>query len=363
MGFRSWWRGDTTNGLSEHDSTTLPDLIVATQLQQQSLNTSRALAVAAVYRARQINADTLAALPVMAGASLVPAPNRFQDTQEFTSETVLSLQDHGDAYWHLTSTGMRVLPFERMTVSWNSNRVINRRRVYKFENQIMRTEGISRNLIVVSINRGANDLTGFGWLQSERIRGIIAEQNYSQTFFENQGTPTGVLKVPGALTKEEADLLKRQWDTAHTGVRSTAVISATMDYTPTSFSATDSDWVDAHLTSIGDVSNLSGVPAFLLAYSPPGSTQDYQNVETVRIRLWRETVEPTYAVRIQNAWTAAIETQVMFDPQSVFLSSMINRANSATLLVGVGYDAAGVLETVGLPDMSFTERRVDVATV
>ena len=259
-----------------HDSS-LASLIVQTELQQLSTANSQALSVAAIYRARQILADTLSSLPVVAGSSLVPAPNATQDTQELVAETVLSMEDSGDAYWRVTQDGFKVLPYQRMVVTWNESKAINRRRVYRFENQVMRTTGVAPNLIVMSMNRGANDLTGLGWLESGRIRGIIAEQQYSQQYFENNGQPAGVLKVPAMMSESEAKLLKQQWDKNHQ-IRQTAVISQAMDYQPTSFNNTDSQWVESHLTGIGDIANLSGVPAFLLAYSPPGSTQDYQNV-------------------------------------------------------------------------------------
>jgi len=108
-----------------------------------------------------------------------------------------------------------------------------------------------------------------------------------------------VLKVPGELTKDESKLLKSQWDVNH-HIRSTAVISTAMDYTPTSFNASDSDWVDSHLVSIGDVATLSGVPSFLLNHVPKGSSTTYDNVEQILVRLWRETLAPTYARRRSN---------------------------------------------------------------
>ena len=172
-------RSPKSEDVAEFHDSSLASLIVQTELQQLSLASSQALSVAAIYRARQILADSLGALPLLTGQTLVPAPNSTQDTQEFVNETVLSLEDSGDAYWRITQDGMKVLPYQRMVVTWNESKAINRRRVYRFENQIMRTGGITPNLIVLSMNRGANDLTGLGWLESCRIKGIIAEQEYS----------------------------------------------------------------------------------------------------------------------------------------------------------------------------------------
>jgi len=362
MGFISWLKGAPPAVEADFHDSSLASLILQTELQQLSAANDAALSVAAIYRARQILADSLSALPVNVGASLVPAPNSLQDTQQFIAETVLSMEDSGDAYWRVTADGIKVLPYQRMVVVWSDTQAINRRRVYKFDNQVMRTNGLARNLIVLSMNRGANDLTGIGWLESGRIPGLIAEQKYSQEYFENNGQPSGVLKVPGQLTKDEAKLLKQQWDANHHH-RSTAVISSAMDYMPTSFNQTDSQWVESHLTGIGDVANLSGVPAFLLAYSPPGSTQDYQNVEAVLIRMWRETLYPTYGKRIEAAWSDHLEVKVTFDPSILFVTSLVNRADAASKLVGVGYDPADVAAATQLPDMAFSEEAVNVDSV
>ncbi len=112
-----WFRSSKPDTV-EFSSDTLADLILSDRLQNLSFSQSKQLAVAAIFRARQINADTLAALPLKAGDSLVPAPNTTQDVQGLIAETVLSLQDSGDAYWRVTSRGFRVLPFERMSVTW-----------------------------------------------------------------------------------------------------------------------------------------------------------------------------------------------------------------------------------------------------
>jgi phage portal protein BeeE len=78
---------------------------------------SKALAVASIFRARMMNADTIASLPVKVGESLVPAPNDSQDTYGFVHEIVLSLQDVGDAYVRKFSNGdLRVLDPSKMEV-------------------------------------------------------------------------------------------------------------------------------------------------------------------------------------------------------------------------------------------------------
>ncbi len=339
--------------MAEHSSITedIFDAIVASQ----TVGGVGGLGVASIYRARQIISDSLSALPIKAGDSLVSPPNRGQDWQRFVAETVLSLQDTGDAYWHVARNGdLSVLEPAEMQVRWSEWRGFTRDRIYEFRLQRMRTSGITRNLVVLSVNRAASALTGLGWMESGRIRGIIAVDAYSQEYFENNAMPAGIMSVPQEPTNAEAKLIKKGVQDSQRQ-RSLMIKPKTWDYEPSSFSPNDSQWVDSHLTSIGDVSNLSGVPAFLLSYNPPGSTQQYENVEALLIRLWRETLQPTYARRIESALTDLLGQQVTFDPASLFVTSLVNRADAASKLVGAGYDAGDVSVTVGFPDMGFNE--------
>jgi len=175
--------------------------------------------------------------------------------------------------------------------------------------------------------------------------------------------PAGLIKMPKEPTADEAKLFKAQWLAAQRS-RALGIMPMAYEYVPMSFNPNDSQWVDSHLTSIGDVSNLSGVPAFLLAYNPPGSTQQYENVEALLIRLWRETLNPTYAARIESALSDLLGSVIRFDPSSLFTTSLVNRADAASKLVAAGYDPDDVTDAVGLPDMNVSEPDpVEVADV
>jgi len=355
-----WFSRSHTPALSEHSSDTLADLIASDLLQNLSSQRDAALGVSSILRARQINADTLSSLPLKAGGSLVPAPNASQDVRSLVAETVLSLQDHGDAYWRVTANGFSVLPFERMTVTWSDSGSIARRRIYKFGHQVMRTTGLTRNLLVLSMNRGVNDLRGFGWLMSGRVAGVIAIDKYNQEYFQNNAMPAGIMSVPSEPTEDEAKLLKAQIR-ASQEARSLMIKPKTWDYEMLSFTPNDSEWVESHIVSIGDIATLSGVPSFLLNHVPKGSSTTYDNVEQILVRLWRETLAPTYARRIEAAWTDVTGIGVRFDPEELFLASVLNRANAAAALAGAGYDGAGVADAVGLPSIPF--ERVSVPNV
>ena len=349
MGFlKNLWSPEPS-AVVNHD---LEQVIVAEILQQGTGSLENAMAVAAVFRARQLNADTPASLEVKVGDSLVPAPNIDQTVQEFVVEAILAMQDHGDLYVGVRDGEMWVVKNDHITVKWDDSGRF--RRYYNTETGIRyRLTGPARNLIVVSMNRGVEDLTGMGWMESKRLQGIIAEQAWSQEYFENNASPVGVLSVPGVMTAEEAQRLKEQWINQRTK-RTPAVVSAGAQWQDTSFSATDSEWTQTHLVGIGDVSALSGVPSNFLAYSPPGSTLTYQNVSDLWRIYWTQTLKVTYVSRLEAMWTSVLGQTVRFDPEPLLISSMKDRVWSATELVRTGFDPAEALDQVGMPPIPHT---------
>jgi HK97 family phage portal protein len=345
---------DVNPGVQKHalEPIVWPTLPGTSLVYQSTYSQQLALSVAAVYRARQMTADVPASLPVRIGDSLVPAPNASQTSQEFVVETILSLLDYGDAYWRVDGQGnMRVLPFNEVVVSWNQERTQRR---YSYQQQHLRVVGMNPPLVVLSVNRGAVDLIGFGPMRSQRIIGLIAEQKWSQEFFTNGTEPTGIVTVPGEMTQDEADLLFDQW--SKQTERLPKIMSGGMTWNPNSFSATDSDWVDTHVVGIGDVATLFGVPAALLNTSASGNTSSltYANAHSVYEGWYRSTLFPSYVKRITDAWSSVIGQVVKFDPEELFLASLQERTLAAATLVNAGFEASGSVDVVGLPPIRHT---------
>lgn len=109
--------------------------------------------------------------------------------------------------------------------------------------------------------------------------------NYTAGTFRS-GVPAGVLKVstPG-FTGEQASALKAQWMAAHGGDRrSVAVLSASTDFQPLSFSPVDVEAVSIKRMSLGDVAMAFGLPPEVLGVSLANSST-YVNVSDAWSRL------------------------------------------------------------------------------
>jgi len=100
------------------------------------------------------------------------------------------------------------------------------------------------------------------------------------------GVPSGYLKAttPG-LTQRQADELKAKWLAAHGGDRrSIAVLNATTEFQPISFSPVDAEAVAIKRMSIGDVAMAFGLPPEVLGVSLSNSST-YVNVGDTWDRL------------------------------------------------------------------------------
>lgn len=100
------------------------------------------------------------------------------------------------------------------------------------------------------------------------------------------GVPAGYLRVntPG-LTQPQADELKAKWLAAHGGDRrSIAVLNATTEFTPISFTPVDAEAVAIKRMGIGDVAMAFGLPPEVLGVSLSNSST-YVNVSDTWDRL------------------------------------------------------------------------------
>src|SRR4029077_17065866 len=84
----------------------------------------------------------------------------------------------------------------------------------------------------------------------------MAIRDYAAGVFYS-GVPAGYLKVTkDGLTQANADNLKERWMTAHgNSSKSIAVLNATTEFHPLSFTPVDASLIDAMSANLGDIAN------------------------------------------------------------------------------------------------------------
>lgn len=121
--------------------------------------------------------------------------------------------------------------------------------------------------------------------------GVAAMQGLSiikngAIFFENMSRPSGILSVPGSITKEAATKMKESWDSAYGvsnegGMGKTAVLGDDVKYQPISVTAKDAELVSQLRMDAEIACSAYHVPKHKVGVGDPPS---YNNIESLDLQ-------------------------------------------------------------------------------
>jgi HK97 family phage portal protein len=150
-----------------------------------------------------------------------------------------------------------------------------------------------RGQLPIVAGRGTGVLSRF----AGELGGLIALRDYLTSSF-SAGVPAGYLKTTTAnINQDQADRLKERWMAQHGGRRSIAVLNATTEFHPLTWSPVESGAAEFARLSLNQIALMFGLPPYLLG--APGSSSVYSNVEQERLELYQLTLLP---------WIRRIET-------------------------------------------------------
>ena len=286
-----------------------------------AINQDNALDIVAVYAAVKLYADTVASLPW--GAYIrdagsrrpvqrprwmdQPIPNNPNFTGfDFRHRIVTSLLLDGNTFL-LTmrdATGdvveVRVLDPRKVTIKTLPDGTP--------EYHIKTDQGTGvfgpDEIVHITLQGGVSeDLRGFSPVEHHRVTlGLAsATQLYSAKFYEQGASPSGIIKVPGELTADQAEALRASFGRKHEGVdkmHRVAVLTGGADFTSMSAKITDLALVETMQWGVESIARIYGVPLHLLQY--PGGNTSYSSVEVISIEWLRLGLGPLIA-RIEAA--------------------------------------------------------------
>lgn len=154
----------------------------------------------------------------------------------------------------------------------------------------------------------------------------MALEAYAQRFFGQGATGNFAIKVPGALTPEQAKQMADAVDNRHGGWRKsskTIVMHSGADITDIGVDPERSQSIEARRLFVEDVARMYNIPTHKLQL--PG-TNTYSSIEQTQIEFVTDTLRP-YAALIENALSTLL--QVYPNGQGAFLEF-----NMAALLRG-----------------------------
>jgi HK97 family phage portal protein len=372
MGLLGWFRGDETPHLETRHTDTDPsaypiewqlDAVVWHQYHGQ-VSPER---VPAVYAAIDLISASVAQLETVETTPLSRQPDPFDTRFNFFFETVQSLCWHGDAFWLLTPTdrgidSMQVLDPADVDVEWD-DQFRRRLRSYRWK-----TEEVARSRIShLRFHPRAGQLEGLSPIEAARMtwEGAAYSEEYGSSLFGASGVPSGVLTAPTALSKEEADELKSQWNTARSGGRNTAVLSGGMAYQPVELSPADIGWLETRASNAQEVARIFHIPGDLLEIAIQGGSGSitYKNLAEVGADFVQYCLSP-YITIIEQAWAALSgQPALTFDTSPLYRESLETRARTLQMLVAAGVDPDSAAEQTGFTDLPMTSPVQEVAPV
>jgi HK97 family phage portal protein len=243
---------------------------------------------------------------------LLVKPSPFHTRADCIRLTVQALILRGNAFFWLSghdASGFPTIavPVNPDEVSVTFKYVDGRTRFekqYMWRDQVMR-EGY--DLLHISLLPLLGQPAGLGPLDAaaSALGYAVDAEKFGGEFFAGSATPAGVLQHPGRLDKEEADLLRSQWETQHQGGRGTAVLSGGIEYAPISITPEQAQFIATRAFNNQQIATLLGIPQHLLNAGQPQGTASsltYANLGMVMEELYRMTLSPVYLARIEESF-------------------------------------------------------------
>jgi HK97 family phage portal protein len=193
-------------------------------------------------------------------------------------------------------------------------------------------------------NRGTGVLTRF----APDLALATSLRSYMAGAFTS-GVPAGYLKTTTPnITQDQADALKARWLAQHGGERrSIAVLNATTEFHPLTWSPVDVAAVDFARISIGQIALMFGVPAYML--DAPTDSSTYANVESRMTEFYELTLLP-WIGRIEAVLDAQLPrgTEVRIEVDGLLRADTKTRYETYKMAIETGIltvDEARALES------------------
>jgi HK97 family phage portal protein len=289
-----------------------------------------ALRVGDAWACVRVLADSISTLPVRVfrdtGSGRVPVPDGRlsrllarpspgSTSADLFSSIMCHLQVNGNCYlgkWRDSSgeiVALSPLPPTAVTVVLKGNEIgywiwlPDQDQVLFSDADILHIKGMCG----VSTTYGG-DLVGLSPVTMARLTLTLSSnlQESSHAYFLNGSRPSGILSVAGAQNDATIEAIRERWDTRHAGTENmsrVAVLSGQATFTPVSFSADDSQFLEQRELSAREVARVFRVPGWMIDATPQHASHMYSNVNQANLNFVTHTLRP-WLTRIERAFSA-----------------------------------------------------------
>ncbi|MET8864661.1 phage portal protein [Nonomuraea sp. NPDC004580] len=189
---------------------------------------------------------------------------------------------------------------------------------------------------------------------------------WNRNFFRNSALPSGIIEAPNNLSDPEFDDLRDRWEEQHRGVAAAhrvAILEGGLKWVDRRYSQKDMQFVEMREVSRETIREAFGFPKAML-----GATDDVNraNAEAAEVMFARYLVVPRLE-RIKAALNndflplfgeagKGLEFDYcnpVPDDREADNAERVSKADAASKLTTAGFEPAGVLAAVGLPEIPF----------
>jgi HK97 family phage portal protein len=285
-----------------------------------------ALRISDAYACIRVLADTVATLPVRAYrdtgqgrvqvgpdariSRLLERPAPGSTSADLFSQIMVHLNTHGNAFIGKFRgadgeiVSLSLLPPDQVNVVLRGQTIGY---VVWLPNQDQTEFGLSDILHVKGMS--SDGLVGLSPVTCARLALTLSSnlQEASRSYFLNGSRPSGILSVSGPQNDFTIDQIRSNWDIRQAGTTNLhriAVLSGQAQFTPVSFSADDSQFLEQRELSAREVARIFRVPSYLIDAEPThGSSRTYANVNQQNLSFVQHGLRP-WLVRIERAFAA-----------------------------------------------------------
>lgn len=237
--------------------------------------------------------------------SLLTEPTPGETAYDVFFQLTWSLVLRGNAYAYLYDfstlgypRSLLVLNPDLVTVHVNSDGEVE----YRLQGQLIP----ATEILHIRGPRPAGSVVGVGVLaaQAQALAHGISLNEFSARYFGDAAVPSGVIKVPGQLSEEDAKQLQKDWANVHgAGHRKTAVLPSGMEFQPITATPEDQQLLEARKFSLMEIALMLGIPPRWLG--APSDAFTYANLEAENASLVQFGLSP-WTNRIEAALTTLL---------------------------------------------------------
>jgi HK97 family phage portal protein len=167
-----------------------------------------------------------------------------------------------------------------------------------------------------------------------------ALDEFASRFFGQGSVTSGIIEYPNALTKEQSEQLRNQFEAKHRGVRKahrTGILSGGAKWVKTGVDPNEAQMLESRKHAIEEIARLFRCPPSMIGITTPGAMA-YASVEQNGIHFVQHTLRP-FIVKLENAYSRLLPNDafVRFSVEGLLRGDTMSRFSAYATGIQSGF--------------------------